>query len=87
MNNLGFNNTYPKPPRLRSIANIVPLLVYARCYVNIVSLSAALVITVFDLPYSFFLHNLVKLRNNLHHLMVSKPVCIVPFLIPHRLSI
>ncbi|KAG1832399.1 hypothetical protein EV424DRAFT_1342372 [Suillus variegatus] len=25
MNNLGFNNTYPKPPRLRSIANIVPL--------------------------------------------------------------
>lgn len=70
------------PLRLRSFANIVLLLVYARCYVNIISVSATLVIIVFDLPYSFFLHNLVKLHDNLHHLMVSKPVCIVPLPIP-----
>lgn len=64
-----------------------PLLVYARCYVNIVSLSAALVITVSDLSYSFFFRNSVKFHNNLHLLVVSKPFCIVPFPIPRRLPI
>lgn len=63
MNDIGFNNSYPLPLRLQILP---PLLVYVRCYVNIVSLSAALVITVFDLSYSFFHHNLVKVRDNLH---------------------